>query len=154
MADNTTAYFGQLTCTDKVNFSKSRNRCVQPSLYKRDSNYLDVKLNFSRRWEQRFSTGTKSSMREAHFIHFNMRLAKQVFYAAKNFGREKYLRPIQTLTMSKAMDEQLKLAHKVVDNVDHGKRNICVTRRQYNVDKPHSSWAEVQIFAENEERET
>ena len=45
------------------------------------------------------------------------------------------------------MDEQLKLAHKVVDVVDRGNRKICVTLLRYNVDKPGTSYAQVQLFA-------
>ena len=50
-------------------------------------------------------------------------------------------------TMSKDMDEQLKLAHKVVDVVNRANRKICVTLLRYNVDKPESSYAQVQLFA-------
>ena len=34
------------------------------------------------------------------------------------------------------MDEQLKLAHKVVDLVDGTNRKICLTLLRYSVDKP------------------
>ena len=43
-------------------------------------------------------------------------------------------------TMSKDMDEQLKMAHKVVDVVDRANREICLTLLRYNVDKPESSY--------------
>ena len=46
-----------------------------------------------------------------------------------------------------SVDEQLKLAHKVVDVVDRTNRKICVTLLRYDVDKPESSYAQVQIFA-------
>ena len=49
--------------------------------------------------------------------------------------------------MSKGMDEQLKLAHKVFDVVDRSNRNICVTLLRYNVEKRKSSYAQVGIFA-------
>ena len=45
------------------------------------------------------------------------------------------------------MDEQLKLAHKVVDVVDLANRKICVTLLRYNVDTPESSYAQVRLFA-------
>ena len=45
------------------------------------------------------------------------------------------------------MDEQLKLAHKVVDVVDRANRKICVTLLRYNVDTPESSYAQVRLFA-------
>ena len=45
------------------------------------------------------------------------------------------------------MDEQLKLAHKLVDVVDRTNRKICVTLLRYNVDNPESSYAQVRLFA-------
>ena len=48
--------------------------------------------------------------------------------------------------MSKDMDEQPKLAHKVVEVVDPANRTICVTLLRYNVDKPESSYAQVRLF--------
>ena len=50
--------------------------------------------------------------------------------------------------MSKDMDEQLKLAHKVVDVVDRANRKICVTLLRYN---PESSNAQVRILARKKE---
>ena len=55
--------------------------------------------------------------------------------------------------MSKDMDEQLKLAHKVVDVVDRTNRRICVTLLRYNVDNPESSYAQVHLFARKKEYE-
>ena len=55
--------------------------------------------------------------------------------------------------MSKDMDEQLKLAHKVVDVVDRANQNICVTLVRYNVEKPASVFAQVQLFARKKEDE-
>ena len=55
--------------------------------------------------------------------------------------------------MSKDMDEQLKLAHKVVDVKDRGNRKICVTLLRYNVNKPESSHAQVRLFARKKEDE-
>ena len=49
--------------------------------------------------------------------------------------------------MSKDMDEQLKLTHKIVYVVDRANRKICVTLLRYNVDKPESSFAQVRLFA-------
>ena len=51
------------------------------------------------------------------------------------------------------MDEQLKLAHKVVDVLNQANRKICVTLLRYNVDKPESSHAQVRLFARKEEDE-
>ena len=55
--------------------------------------------------------------------------------------------------MSKDMDEQLKLAHKVVDVVDRAMKKICVTLLRYSVDKPEISYAQVPIFSRKTEDE-
>ena len=47
-----------------------------------------------------------------------VRLRNQLILAAKHFGRGQILSPIQITTISKDMEEQLKLARKVVDVVD------------------------------------
>ena len=49
------------------------------------------------------------------------------------------------------MDEQLKLAHKVVDLVGRASRKNCVTLLRYNVEKPESSYAQFRIFARKKE---
>ena len=53
--------------------------------------------------------------------------------------------------MSRDMDEQIKLTHKVVDVVDRTNRKICVTLLRYNVDQPESSYAQVRLFARKKE---
>ena len=55
--------------------------------------------------------------------------------------------------MSKDMDEQLKLAQKLVDVVDRANRKICVTLLRYNVDKPESSYTQIQLFVRKKEDE-
>ena len=55
--------------------------------------------------------------------------------------------------MSRDMDEQLKVAHKVVNVVDRANKKICVTLLRYNVDKPESSYARVRLFAGKKEDE-
>ena len=81
-----------------------------------------------------------------------MRLTNQLVNAARNIAREENLTPVLIPTMSKDMDEQLKLAHKVVVVVDRANRKICVTLLRYNVDKPESSYAQVRLFAKEEGR--
>ena len=49
-------------------------------------------------------------------------------------------------SMSKDIDEQLKLAHKMVD-VDRPNRKICVTLMLYKVEKPESSNAQGRLIA-------
>ena len=55
--------------------------------------------------------------------------------------------------MSKDKDEQVNLAHKVVDVVDRANRKIWVTLLRYNVDNPERSYAQVRLFARNTEDE-
>ena len=49
------------------------------------------------------------------------------------------------------MDEQLKLANKVVDIVDRANRSVCLTLLRYIGDKLESSYAQVQLFARKKE---
>ena len=49
------------------------------------------------------------------------------------------------------MDEQRKLAHKVVGVVDWANRKICLTLLCYNVDKLESWYAQVQLMARKKE---
>ena len=51
------------------------------------------------------------------------------------------------------MDQQLKLAHKVVVVVDRAITKICVALLRYNVDKPDWSYAQVRLFASKKEDE-
>ena len=90
--------------------------------------------------------------REREFNRF-IRLENYLVIAAQNFGREENLSPALTLTMSKDMDEQLKLAHKVIDVVDQAKRRIRVTLLRYNVEKPTSSYFQIRIFLKKKKEE-
>ena len=55
--------------------------------------------------------------------------------------------------MSGDMDEQPKLAHKVVDVEDRTNRMFWVTLLRYNVDKIESSYVQVRLFARKKEEE-
>ena len=55
--------------------------------------------------------------------------------------------------MFKDKDEQLKLAHGVVDVMDRANRKICVTLLRYNIVKPDRSYAQVRLFARMKEDE-
>ena len=55
--------------------------------------------------------------------------------------------------MSKDMNEEFKLANKLVHVLDRVNRKICVTLLWYNVDKSDSSYAQVRIFARKTEDE-
>ena len=59
--------------------------------------------------------------------------------AAKNCSGERSLSPIKIPTMFKDVDEQLKLAHKVVDVADCPYRKFCLFMLRYNVEKTESS---------------
>ena len=153
MAYNTTASLDTLTCTEYVDFGKCQDRFGQFSWSKNDSNYLDVKLKvFWKDDKKEFRLVQNFTMGEADFNQF-MRLRNQLVYAAENFAREENLTPVQIPTLSKDMEEQLKLAHKVVDVVDRANRKICVSLLRYNVDKPENSYAQVRLFARKKEDE-
>ena len=89
---------------------------------------------------------------ETDFHQFTQ-LRNQLVNAAESYDREEKLTPVLIPTMSKDMDEHLKLALKIVDVVDRANRNICVTVLRYNVDKPESSYAQVGYFAMKTEDE-
>ena len=153
MAYNTTASLDKLTCTDYVDFGKCQDRFGQFSWSKNDSNYLNVKLKVIRKDDKKeFRLVQNLTMGEADFNQF-MRLRNQLVNAAETFAREENLTPVPIPTSSKDMDEQLKLAHNVVDVVDRANRKICVTLLRYNVFKPESSYAQVRFFARKKEDE-
>ena len=144
MAYNTTASLDKQICTDYVDFGKFQDRfwC------KNDSIYLDVKLKvFKKDDNKEFRLVQSLTMGVADFNQC-MRLRNQLVTASeKSFAAEENLSPVLILTMSKDMDEQLKLAHKVVDLVDRANRKNRVTLLQYIVDKLDSSYAHVRLFA-------
>ena len=153
MAYNTTASLDKLTCTNYVDFGKCEDRFGQFLWSKIDSNYLDVKLKVFRKDDKKeFRLVQNLTMGEADFKQF-MHLRSQLVNAAKKFAREENLTPVLIPTMSRDMDEQLNLAHKVVDVVDRTNRKICVTLLRYNVDKPESSYAQVRLFVRKKDDE-
>ena len=71
-----------------------------------------IKLKVFRKNDKKeFRLTQNLTMGEADFNQF-MRLRNQLVNAAKNFAREENFTPVLIPTMSKDMDEQLKLAHK------------------------------------------
>ena len=153
MAYNTIASLNKLTCTDYVDFGKCQDRFGQFCRSKNDSNYLNVKLKVFRKDDKKeFRLVQNLTMGEADFNQF-VRLRNQQVNAAEKFAREKNLTPVLIPTMSKVMDEQLKLAHKVIDVVDRANRKICVFLLRYTVDKPESSYAQVRLSARKKEDE-
>ena len=153
MTYNTTASLDKLTCADHVDFGKCQDRFGQFSWSKNDSNYLVVQLKVFRKDDKKeFRLVQNLTMEEADFNQF-MRFRNQLVNAAENFAREENLTPVLILTMSKDMEEQLELAHKVVDVVDRANRKIGVTLLRYNVDKPESSYSQARLFARKKEDE-
>ena len=154
MAHNTTASLDKLTCTDFVDFGKSSDRLGRISWTKNDSNYLDIKLNVFKREDKNadFRLRQNLSMGEADFNQF-FRQRNQQVGAADNFLGEQNLLPVLQSTLSKDMEEQLKLVHKAIDVVDRSNRRICVTRLRYKADNPDTSYAQVRLFGRKKEEE-
>ena len=79
---------------------------------------MDVKLKeFKKGDNKEFRLVPNLTMGAAVFSQF-MRLRIQLVVAAENFAKEENLSAVLLPTMSKDMDEQLKLFHKVVNVVD------------------------------------
>ena len=91
-------------------------------------------------------------MGEADFNQF-IRQRNQLVVAADNFLREQNLPPVLQTTLSKDMEEQLKLVQKVIVVVDHPNRRICVTLLRYKVDNPETSYAQVRLFGRKKQEE-
>ena len=51
------------------------------------------------------------------------------------------------------MEEQLKLAHEMIDVVDRSKKRICVRLLRYKADNPDTSYAQVRLFGRKTEEE-
>ena len=114
MAYNTTASLDKLTCTNYADVGKCQDRFGRISWSKNDSNSLDMKLKVLKEDNNRdFRQVQSLTMGEEDFKQF-VRLRNQLIIAAKNIGREENLSPVLIPTMSKNMDEQLKLAHKLL----------------------------------------
>ena len=99
MAYNTIVSWDKLTCTDFADFGKCQDRFAQFSRSKNNSDIKDFLL------VENLSKG------EADFNRF-IRLKNQPVIAAENFGRKENFSSVLIPTMSKDIDEQLKLAHK------------------------------------------
>ncbi len=111
------------------------------------SNHFDVKLKLLKKDDNKgFQLVQNFTKREAEFNQF-MRLRNQLVNAAENFGREENLSPVVIPTTYRDMDEQVKMAHKVIDVVERANRMNCVTLLRYHVDRPGSSFVQVRVFA-------
>ena len=117
------------------------------------SKYLEVKLKVLKKGDKNvFRRVQNFTMGEPDFNQFRQ-LRKQVVIAAKNVCREEQLSPVPLPTVSKVMDEELKLAHKGIDVVDRANRKVCVFLLLYSVDKPESSIVHYRFFAKKMKEE-
>ena len=91
-------------------------------------------------------------MGEADFNQF-IRQRNQLVVAADNFIREENLSPGLQSTLCKDMGEQLKLVHKVINDVDRPNRKIYVTLLRYKADNLDTSYAQVRLFGRKTEEE-
>ena len=110
MAYNTAACLENLTCTDYVDFAKCQDRFGRISWSKKDSNYLDIELKVFKREDKNaeFRLRQNFTMGEADFNQF-IRKRNQLVRAADNFLQEQNLPPVLQTTLSKDMEEQLKI---------------------------------------------
>ena len=86
-------------------------------------------------------------MGESDFSQFT-RWRNRLVTAAPKFREKQMVSSIQIPRRYTDKDEQFKLAHRLVDDVDLPNKKICVTMLSYNVGKLESSYAQVQLFAE------
>ena len=128
MAYNFTESLEKLACTDFVDFGKSQDRFGRFPWSKSDSNFLNFKLKVFKREDKNaeFRLRHNLTMGETDFNQF-IRQRNQLVVEADNFLREQNLSPVLQSTPSRDMEEQLKLVHKVIDNVDRPNKRICVT---------------------------
>ena len=89
-------------------------------------------------------------MAEVDLNHF-IRQRNHEVVAADNFLREQNLSPVLQSTLFKDMEEQLKLAHKVIVIVNCPNRRICVTLLRYKLDNPETPYAQVRLLGRNKE---
>ena len=108
---------------------------------------MDIKLKVFNREDKNAEIRLRQNflIREADFNQF-IRQRNQLVVSADNFVTEQNLLPVLQSTLSKAMEEQLKLVHKENDVVDRPNRRICVTLLRYKLDNPETSYAQVRLF--------
>ena len=139
MGYNIAASVEKSTFTNKKDFGNCQDIFGQFSWSKKDSNCLDAKHKvFKREMTRDFRLVQSLTMGKADFNQF-MRLRIELVVGAETFAREENLSPVLIPTMSKDMDEQLKLAHKMVDVVNQTDKKICLTLLRYSVSTPERS---------------
>ena len=115
---------------------------------------MDVKLHVFKKDDNRDFRLVQNLTKKENDFNFFMGLRNQLFNASVNIGRDEYFSPVLVPTMSKNIDEQLKLSHKVFDVLDRSYKKICVTLLRYNIDKPESSYVQLQICARKKKNQT
>ena len=147
MAYNTTASLGKIKCINYVDYGKIQARFGQFFRSEIDSYYLDAKLKiFKKDDNKEIQLVQNLTMGEADFNQF-MRLRNQLVNTVGIFHKEENLSPVLIPTISKDMNEQLKLALKLVDIGDRTNKKFCVTLLRYIADKPAIFHAQVRIIA-------
>ena len=148
MANNTNASIDKLYSTDYVNLGSCRDRFEWFFWSdETDAYYLDMKLKvFKKEDNKDFGLNQNFTMAVSFFNQF-MQMSNQLAVAPIDFGGEQILSHTLIPTMSKDMDEQLKLAHRVADFADRPNIKICVTMLRYSVDKPQSTYAQAPLLA-------
>ena len=80
---------------------------------KNDSSYVDVKLKVFKKGETKeFRVLQNLTKGEAYLEHFGQ-LKSQLVVIAKDFGTKRHLNPVLIPTVSKDLDEKLKLAKRL-----------------------------------------
>ena len=109
MAYNNTASVGKLTCTDYLDFGTRQIRVGLASLTKIDSNHMGVKIKvFEKDDNNDFRMVQNFRMGEANFSQFKQ-LRNQLVLEGKKFSKEEDFSTVLLSTVSKDIDEQLKL---------------------------------------------
>ena len=122
-------------------------------LFKISSKYLSVKLKVFKKVENKeFGLAQNLTMGETDFDQL-IRLRNQLIVAVRDFNKEENLQPVQVKLLAKDMEEQLKLTHKVVEDVDRPHRKNCVNMLHYNVEKPETSYVQVRLFGIRKDEE-
>ena len=143
-----------MPCHNYVHFGKCQERFGRFFWSKINSKYLDIKLKVFKREDKNAEIGLRrnSTMEEVDFNQF-IRQRNQLNVAADNFLREQNLSPVLQSTLSKDMEEQMKLVHKVIDVVDRSNKRFCETLLRSKVDNPETSYAQVRLFGRKKEEE-
>ena len=142
----------KLACTDYDDFGKNQDRFGQFFRTKNDSNFLAIKLKVIKREDKNaeFRLRQNFTKGEADFNQF-IRQKNQLVVAEDNFPREQNLSPVLQSTLSKDLEEQLKLVDRVIDVVDRPNRRICKTLLRYKADNLEISYAHVRLFGRKKE---